>query len=200
MLSFHIVLRFRCMTGIILLAGMSKRMGKNKLLLPYEGKTICERTLTTLLECFSSVIAITGYERERIEEILYKYPGVEVAFNERFEEGQKTSIQKGLKASEDDVAIVAGDLPLLKASDIEKGMSMLEKYQSVRAYYNESPGHPVFIRKELVPFLLSTEKSIFDALREKETARYQAGIGTVFDIDTPERYKALLDGDVSIHD
>ena len=188
------------MTGIILLAGMSKRMGENKLLLPYEGKTICEHTLTTLLECFTSVIAITGYERERIEEILCKYPGVEVAFNERFEEGQKTSIQKGLEAASDDVAIVPGDLPLLRATDIRKGIPSLAGYPSVRAYHHESPGHPVFIRKELVPFLLSTEKSIFEALREKETARYQAGIGTVFDIDTPERYKALLDGDVSIHD
>ena len=58
------------MTTILLAAGLSTRMGKNKLLLEYNGKTIIENTLVSVLSLSDKVIVVTGFEKERIEEVL----------------------------------------------------------------------------------------------------------------------------------
>ena len=59
-------------SAIILAAGGSTRMaGKNKLLLPYNNKSIINHVCRTVLNTgLSPVIVVTGFENSRVEEEL----------------------------------------------------------------------------------------------------------------------------------
>ena len=54
-------------SAIILASGYSRRMGKNKLLLKYEGKSLIEHTIDTILQCDFSEVILVAREEEIIE-------------------------------------------------------------------------------------------------------------------------------------
>ena len=58
------------MTVIIPAAGLSERMGENKLLLPLDGKPLIHSTINAVLSYTDDVIVVIGHERERMEERL----------------------------------------------------------------------------------------------------------------------------------
>jgi molybdenum cofactor cytidylyltransferase len=58
-------------SGIVLAAGKSSRVGQNKLLLPFKNHTVLEEVLFQLSRSqVEDVLVITGFERNRIEELL----------------------------------------------------------------------------------------------------------------------------------
>ncbi len=188
------------MTTILLAAGLSTRMGRNKLLLPFYDKTIIESTLLSVLPLSERVIVVTGNEREKIEELLSSY-NVTFVFNEEYEKGQRGSTLKGLSAVDnDDFAVLPGDLPLLHGDDISLLFSALSTSSIVRPVYKDIPGHPVCYRRENLEKLLSFPGTMKEYLKKEGCTRIPSSIGTVFDADTPSRYEKLLvfNGDLSV--
>jgi molybdenum cofactor cytidylyltransferase len=63
-------------SAIVLAAGLSKRMGnENKLLLPYNDKTIIETTLQHLLDAgMEEIIVITGHEAKLVSTTIQHLP------------------------------------------------------------------------------------------------------------------------------
>ncbi len=188
------------MTTILLAAGLSSRMGRNKLLLPFRGRTVIEKTLSSVLEVSEKVIVVTGFERERIESLLSSY-GVDFVYNPDYESGQRGSSMRGIEGvRDDDFAILPGDLPLLERSDITPLFSALESHSIVRPSYNSIPGHPVCYRKENREKLLSFEGTMKEYLKKEGIFNIPSSINTVYDTDTPEKYSALLiyNGNLSV--
>ncbi len=68
--------------AIVLAAGLSKRMGRNKLLLPFGSSTVIEMIATEIMAAarLSDIVVITGHDRVRIESTLARYP-VRCVFN-----------------------------------------------------------------------------------------------------------------------
>ena len=188
------------MTTILLAAGLSSRMGRNKLLLPYNGKTIIENTLLSVLPLSKRVIVVTGNERESVEKLLMPY-GVEFVFNEEYEKGQRGSTIKGLRAvKDDDFAILPSDLPLLEEKDVSSLFDALKNFSIVRPVYNSIPGHPVCYRRENLEKLLSFSGTMKEYVKKEGVKLIPSSIGTVYDTDTPSRYSALLsfNGNLSV--
>ena len=185
------------MTTILLLAGLSRRMGRNKLLLPYKGRFLFEHTLEAALKGSDKVICVTGNDHEEVEEVLSHYD-VTVRFNPDYEKGQKGSTLAGLEGVDDDVAILAGDYPLLRAADIRKGFEMLKEHKAARPMYGDEPGHPVFMRSEMLKGLREDPRPFKVHLRECGIYRYQSSSACITDIDTPELYQALIDDKLTI--
>lgn len=188
------------MTTILLAAGLSSRMGRNKLLLPFRGRTVIEKTLSSVLEVSEKVIVVTGFERERIESLLSSY-GVDFVYNPDYESGQRGSSMRGIDGvRDDDFAILPGDLPLLERSDITPLFSALESHSIVRPSYNSIPGHPVCYRKENREKLLSFEGTMKEYLKKEGIFNIPSSINTVYDTDTPEKYSDLLvyNGNLSV--
>ena len=97
-------------TAIVLAAGLSRRMGEeNKLLLPFGKKTVLETTLDNILSSNIDVVLIViGHEAQQVKKVLDDYLRRNTGFrrkcfiveNPDFEKGMTTSIQAGVKASQ----------------------------------------------------------------------------------------------------
>ncbi|MBV8360033.1 MAG: nucleotidyltransferase family protein, partial [Deltaproteobacteria bacterium] len=109
-------------SAIVLAAGESRRMGgANKLLLPVGGVPALRRVVETLTAGgLQEIVVVLGYQRELLAPLL---DGLDVrtVFNERFRDGQMTSVWAGMSALSrpcDGVMICLGDQPLLTPSDL----------------------------------------------------------------------------------
>ena len=188
------------MTTIVLAAGLSERMGKNKLLLPFRGEAIIAITVKNALSFSDRVIVVVGNEQERIRKALLGANG-DFVFNKNDKEGQRPSALEGVKAVEDDdFSILPGDLPLLKKEDAINLFSKLNENSIARCSFHNIPGHPVAYKKENRERLLAYPGSMKDYLKEMGFLSLPSSLGSIFDIDTPEKYQALLesDGNLSI--
>ena len=186
------------MTTIILAAGLSSRMGVNKLLLEFDGCRIIEHVLKNAIPSSDKTIVVLGHDKESLLPIVSSYD-VDIAINEEYMKGQLSSIKCGLeKAEDDDFAFITGDLPLLRRSDIEAVYSALKENDVARAQYIDTPGHPIAYRKEYREKLIAFPGTMKEFNKMVLPTLIQCSIGTVFDIDTKERYSALLRGDCNL--
>ena len=173
-------------------------MGENKLLLPYKGKTIIETVIEHALDAFPDITVVTGHDKERLEDALSKYD-IDLVYNPMYLEGQRSSTLRGIESiGDDDFAILPGDLPLIRKEDLEGTEQLLENHEIARAVHSGIPGHPVMYRKELRKHLLAFKGSMKEYLALYNVGSYNASLGTVYDIDTQERYQALLRGNADI--
>jgi molybdenum cofactor cytidylyltransferase len=187
--------------AIILAAGQSKRMGRNKMLLPFGRSTVIETIVTEVTACkLSEVAIVTGYEREKIEALLVNSP-VRCVFNPDFAHDEMiVSIQVGLRAlpSEIDAAlIILGDQPHIQSAIVQQviiayplGSLIIPSYQSKR-------GHPVLLDRSLWADILNLSPTftLRDFIRSHEDQiRYvEVDSDSVLrDVDTPEDYQEII--------
>jgi len=184
--------------AIVLAAGMSTRMGTQKLLLPFAGMTMIEKVVENILNSgIENVLIVLGANRTEIEEILEFWP-VQLTWNENFREGMHTSVIAGVNAlpeSAKAVAFFLGDQPLISPEVV---MKVVEEWQNsgkgiVIPLYDGKRGHPPLydlkFRNELQNLdpsvgLRSVAQRFQDEIIEVETECP----GILKDIDTKEDY------------
>ncbi|RPI46052.1 MAG: hypothetical protein EHM46_01025, partial [Bacteroidetes bacterium] len=82
--------------GIILAAGSSRRMGMQKMLMPYHRSTILETTIDNVLGSkVGNILVVLGADRERILEVIAPLP-VRSCFNPNHPDGMLSSVICGL--------------------------------------------------------------------------------------------------------
>ena len=83
---------------ILLAAGLSRRMGEaNKLLLPYDSKTILETALENIIAAnIGDIVVVIGHEPEKVRAVLEKYPNILIVENKNYAQGMTSSIQAGV--------------------------------------------------------------------------------------------------------
>ena len=102
------------MEAILLGAGLSKRMGRQKLLLPFGGKTVIETVIDNLRD--AGVERICAVLSREVAAALPRLPsGVETRVNEAPERGQSSSLAIGLEMIGEGrgFCIMLADLPLV---------------------------------------------------------------------------------------
>lgn len=145
--------------AIVMASGLSKRMGKNKLLLPFKGKALIEHTLNIVSNCgFTSICLVTN--DTYICEIGHKLNLI-VLFNNNACKGQSESIKLGLSflPQGKGYAFFTGDQPLMDVNSIKLLMDNFQKDQEkiiVPCYKNNS-GSPVIFPHKLKPELLTLD-------------------------------------------
>src|SRR5215471_12835857 len=82
--------------GLILAAGDSARMGRDKALLPWQGKTFLAAAIEALAPYTELVIVVAGKNAESLKPIIYAAGGVYLVENPWPEKGQFSSLQIGL--------------------------------------------------------------------------------------------------------
>lgn len=189
------------MDVIVLGAGLSKRMGRQKLLLPFGGRTVLETVFDNLRGAgFGRICAVLSRE---VAEALPALPGnIEVKINEHPELGQSSSLAIGLSmvAEGCDFCIMLADLPLAKAKDIAALAAAFRSMpldKSVLAPCRDGAfGHPMFYRALWKGRFRSAEgdaggRNIIKRY-ENEIMRVEAPAGHFRDMDTPEEYRLRL--------
>lgn len=179
------------MTVIVLAAGQSTRMGENKLLLPLRGRPLILSTVEEASSFTDDVIVVIGHERERMEGVLAGC-GARIIYCPDYIKGQKYSTMAGIRETDDDFAILPGDLPLVTLDDFTGTYDLLSSHEISRAIYQGIPGHPVMFRKEHKERLLSFEGTLKEYLSLYDVAAYNGSIGSVLDADTPQRYQEIV--------
>ena len=147
---------------IILAAGKSKRMGTPKGLLDYDGKPFLQYQIEKLKEIgLSNFVIVLGRDMEVYLEKVPILKDCTIAINPSPERGVFSSIQCGLseasKSNYEGSFILPVDVPcprkevwiLLIVGMLDAGiMATVPKYE-------DKKGHPVFLSKEFVDYLLS---------------------------------------------
>jgi len=188
-------------SGIVLAAGESRRMGSPKALLDYQGRTFIENICTSFLTAgVDELIVVLGaHEHEEpIRTVVPKHPALQTVVNPQYRLGQLSSLQVGIQAlsPESEAAVVnLVDHPLIKAETIQALMASFatDPLPIIIASYQGRRGHPVLFAKGVYGELLAAPldkgaKVVVrkDSKRVRELALHDPGIRA--DIDTPEEY------------
>src|SRR3974377_404921 len=109
--------------AIVPAAGMSTRMGRNKLLLAFEGKALIAQAVDTLLESeVDEIIVVLGHEADKVKAELQGRQ-VTIVENPNYGQGMSTSIRVGLGAVSSGaraIMIYLADQPLLEPDDVNR--------------------------------------------------------------------------------
>ena len=108
-------------TGLVLAAGGSKRLGQPKQLLPYGSATLLDHVLDTARSCqFDQLLCVIGGEAEAVRAGV-ELEGVEVVENPQFGEGCSSSIAAALDEVDpgcEVLVLMLGDQPGVTAENV----------------------------------------------------------------------------------
>lgn len=187
--------------AVVLAAGLSQRMGQQKLILPWGKHTVIEQVLESLkLGGVELIVVVTG---KSYETLLEKLAGSDVtlAFNPDYSNGSMmTSLQVGIAAlsrlNATSAILALGDQPqilpdtvqvVLQASQLDSDKIIVPSWQMRR-------GHPWVIPARFWKQILSSheEFTMRDFLNSNEDAIRYVLVDTptiLADLDTPEEYE-----------
>ena len=186
--------------GIVLAAGLSKRMGKAKLLLLLDGKPILRWSVEALAPHVDRVLVVTPPDEAAIRAAL---DGLDVRFvtNPMPEDGQGTSIAAGVKAlaaHADAVVVALGDQPRLPEGLVH---DLLRLFKSsglpiAAPVYRGVQGTPVVFAAAAFDELraLGGDAGARAVVRKdpRRVAQLAVDADMPLDVDTPEDYARLV--------
>jgi molybdenum cofactor cytidylyltransferase len=186
--------------GVVLAAGLSRRMGRAKMLMPVDGRAIVRHAVESVLAGgVDSVWVVTGPDVEPVEAALAGL-AVQIVVNPAPEEGQASSLRAGiaaLPASVDAVLIALGDQPALAPSIIPALLAARRTSPKliVAPRYRDGQGNPVVFKREIFPELLRlTGDQGARPIIQKEPARVEwveLDLPMPPDVDTPADYEKI---------
>ena len=198
----------RRVTAILLAAGLSKRLGRNKLLLPLGGETVVRKTAKAVLaSAVTEVILVTGHEEAKVKGAVADLD-VHIAHNPRYAEGQSTSMIAGIEAAPEDAEaylFVLGDQPLLTPGIVNGLIALFEESRPdalvTAPVFKGRRGNPTLFAASLKDELLRASgdaggRSIIKRLETESPEQivfHRLPNDDIFlDIDTEEDYERML--------
>jgi len=183
--------------GILLGAGMSSRMGQNKMLLAVAGESVLRGgARRALAGGVSPLIVVLGAEADRAAAELEGLPCT-IVQNRQYASGMTSSIHAGLAAlpaATDAAIILLADMPLVTADMIRE---MMQRYHETGAplvisRYGGVIAPPTLFDRSLFIELLSSDGGRQVVQRHQVAAQVlDWPAATLVDLDTPEDYARL---------
>ncbi|MBI1280266.1 MAG: putative selenium-dependent hydroxylase accessory protein YqeC [Anaerolineaceae bacterium] len=197
--------------AVVLAAGMSRRMGQPKVLLPWGGRrTILEHIIEQLsLARVPNIKVVTGHRAGEVRQVASR-AGADVIHNDKYTTGEMlSSLKAGLRTMPEYISaalVVLGDQPRIQPKVISQVMMSYAEGTGdiVAPSYQMRRGHPILIDRRYWPEILDlpddgSPREVID--RHKNRIAY-VNVDTdsvLRDVDTPEDYRqerrlAGLDG------
>jgi molybdenum cofactor cytidylyltransferase len=192
--------------GVILAAGASSRMGRDKALLPWRGGTFLSAAIRALQPLTDLVIVVTGANGAELAPIVNANAGFMVT-NPNPERGQFSSLQTGLQEvlnrGRDAAIITLVDRPAPAAATItqikNEFLAAGNGIWAVVPEYLGKHGHPIVIGREMINAFLKAPAST--SAREVEHSLQShvlylpvADPLVAANVDTPEDFEKLTSG------
>ena len=190
--------------AILLAAGESRRMGQLKALLPWQGSTLLEHQVNSLLGGgVDQVVAVLGHRASELAAKLNGKIGVSCTVNPDYLQGKTTSLKAGVRRAKDFqpsvILILNVDQPrkpetvreLLRCHAISDSLITIPTFDG-------KGGHPILMDSELLPDIENIEEESQGlkavTLRHVEsTSRVDlASPDVLWDLNTPEDYQKAV--------
>jgi molybdenum cofactor cytidylyltransferase len=193
------------LVAILAAAGMSTRMGQNKILLTFQGKPLIAHAVDTLLaSSVNEVVVVLGHEAERVRAAL---EGKKVRFvrNPDYREGLRTSVRAGIEAVHSHAGafmIYLADQPFLTPEEVNLLIQALAEARKanrsiVVPFFRGRRGNPVILDSSYKDAILDVvgETGCRRVIKRNPEQVFVVEMETdhaVRDIDTMEDYRELV--------
>jgi molybdenum cofactor cytidylyltransferase len=188
-------------SGIVLAAGTSSRLGRPKQLLDVGGRPLLQRVVDAVAGAgLDEVVVVLGHEADRIREALELGPGARAITNVDYATGQASSLATGLDAlhpRSEAAVIVLGDQPALTSEHVRAAVGAWRdgSAEVARSYFGGVPGHPVVAARSAWTALRAASgdvgaRGVFEASAVR-VARVDLGPEPLVDVDTWDDYARL---------
>jgi len=186
-------------TGIVLGAGGSSRLGRPKQLLAYGDRTLLEHTVATARECgFDQLVVPLGGASDEVRRRV-DLSGADVVVNYDFGAGCSSSIAAALDTVDgrcEVLVLMLGDQPGVTSATVSSLLEGRAGAPLAVCRYDDGRGHPLAFDRSVFGDLadLHGDKGVWRLLDERADEVVEVAIaGNVpLDVDTPEDYEAVL--------
>jgi molybdenum cofactor cytidylyltransferase len=194
--------------GVILAAGESSRMGRDKALLPWPKtgdarSTLLSSSIQALSDFCELVLVVAGANADNLRPIVYGC-GADLVANGKPERGQfsslQTALQEVLNRGRDSAMITLVDRPPVKRQTLSTLVDAFRNRAhgiwSIVPEFEGQHGHPILIGREMIEvFLRSPVSSSANELQRSHLRRiaYVETLDSmvITNVDTPEAYASL---------
>ena len=197
-------MRSPAFAGVILAAGASSRMGTDKALLEFEGRSFLAGAIRLLQSACDFVLVVTGANTDLLRPIIYENSGY-VVRNPNPERGQFSSLRLGLQAvlerGRDAACVTLVDRPAARRETLAtlKERFLQTSPETIWAavpQFGEKHGHPVIFARELIELVLradpvSTAREIEHEHQNRIEYVRVDDPRVVVNVNTPEDYSIL---------
>jgi molybdenum cofactor cytidylyltransferase len=186
-------------TGLVLAAGSSRRLGRPKQLLPYRGGTLLGATLARARSFgFDQLLVTVGGAADDVLADV-DLAGAEVVVNTAFTTGCSSSIAVAVERvdpASDGIVLLLGDQPEVPAESVARLLASVGDAPMGACRYGDGVGHPFWLGRAMFDELrtLHGDKAVWKLMDARAAEAVLVDVpGTVpRDVDTWEDYEALL--------
>jgi molybdenum cofactor cytidylyltransferase len=188
-------------TGIVLAAGTSSRLGRPKQLLDFGGRPLLQHAIDAMEGSgLIDIVVVLGHHAEEVAAAVSTGPDTRTVVNPDYAQGQATSLRAGLEAADgksEAAVVILGDQPALGALHVR---TIVETYLAtggkvVQAAFGGKPNHPTLFDRSVWPELMAIEgdRGARELLKNHPEwiLRVEMGGDPPPDLDTWEDYERL---------
>lgn len=192
-------------TAIILAAGYSSRMGAFKPLLPLGEMSILEQEIRLFQSAgIHDIRVVAGYRASEVSDLL-KPMGISCIVNEAYNQGMYSSVIAGLRtltSEQEAFFILPADIPRVRSHTLA---ALLRAYQESNIQhpilypnFQGMRGHPPLIASSYAAEMIRGNqpgglRAFLEIYKNYAEDVEVSDEGILFDIDTPEDYRRLID-------
>jgi molybdenum cofactor cytidylyltransferase len=186
-------------TGLVLAAGSSNRLGQPKQLLPFRGTTLLGATLDVARACgFDQLLVALGGAAADVRAAV-DFGDAQLVDNPDFTSGCGSSISAAVahvdNASEG-IVLMLGDQPGVSAETVRRLIDEGGTSQVAVCRYADGRGHPFWFARSVFDDLLALhgDKAVWKVLESGRFSVTEVAVETAIpiDVDTWADYEALL--------
>ena len=186
--------------AVVLAAGSSRRLGQPKQVLPLDGATLLDASLSVARQsgCEPVVVVLGGAADEVRTQV--DLAGVYVVENQEFGEGCATSVRSAVGALPDEVqglVLLLGDQPRVRVETVQELEAVARGHAVGVCEYDDGLGHPLWFDREMFGALeaMHGDKAVWklvDGGPDADVVRVRIPGAVPRDVDTWADYEAML--------
>jgi molybdenum cofactor cytidylyltransferase len=188
--------------ALVLAAGQSRRMGRNKLLLPVDGMPMVAHTVDALIaSAATDIVVVTGHQADEVRSAL---AGRSVAFvhNPDYAQGLSTSLKAGLAGLPEDAdgaLVCLGDMPLVTPANLDRLIAAFNPVEGrliCVPTHEGKRGNPILWARQFFAEMAALSgdvgaRSLIERHADAICEVAMTDAGVLLDFDTPDTLSAL---------